>query len=1212
MLASFKTPSQPVASGLKWRRVDGNPPKGTKLDNDALSGALKKLSEEQTAAELAAQAAAQEEVAQAAAAAPTAKPPAAPTATPPLEFSQIQWDKFNVVDLRYDDYIQADASYFQPDAEGFKLPDELDLSFPEIIDHMNATPNLGQIQNPNAIASDIHKAYDFVNADSFNAVQGEFKKMTESMMGGFKNEGDTSETIYAARMDFPADAKVICIGDIHSGMIALVSALQALIENNYIDNSGLLQSGVYLIFLGDLVDRGLYGLEVLFVVMQLAIKEKNRGRVIVLNGNHEEKSTYEGYGFAHEVRSSSLCAECTDTDLLPVDEMLRCLPAVLFATLRGRRYQFCHGGIVFDESMVKKINLWYSNPYSTMTFVGAFTDSEGKGWLWNDFDVLEWITSDNITRGGDTKVVGSKDLVDYLSNTSIVLIVRGHEDKNRLRLDTASREGRRASTTPVDEKGNKDVIDIKCDVVTTSIAHPCKTCRGYNFETCPEDYFYVCLEPVERDSSSIATTLAPSPSSPETTPASDHVAPTPGPPPTTTPNASRVGPVTALPPPPAKTPAAPTAKPPAAPTTEKLTEARMEMKAAAPATSQVAKIKYTANKLQEALIHACGGIYREGLIEKLIEEMENVFCEHMGLRSDGIQTKELKAEAQTVAEALVEAEEKTEAEKEMISAALAREKEKSAKALAEAEETAMVERKESSAELAKAKANAEAQEAANAAALADIKATAEAQKAANAAELARVQAESIRALAEAEAKAGAEKAASDEAEKAKNKALADAVAVADALRIKLEKCSSGSDASPRPAADTSKLGGDEEEELMKSYLGALKDILQLRRQGKSNQPIFETYNEALAALPDSKVKEMYKKFMLVYLEEADADTLELMGLKPEEVNDNVLGFAEMMTIKLGETIDQPRHVRMQAIQNERNRKAEQEKARLETEELERKNFEKLAAMRAEVEQIYEETIPAIRELANGEGEFEVAEQRRLERSGELKLLLKTAPELKQLSNYQWQAMSSSGLRRAEIACLIHVLSQKSSPAQSQPFLQLLEKKLANMPKDGEEAPPPRPLPLPKGGRPPMLVLEGMEKRRLAVGSVNNLAPKVDEFEAPAVPMSRMSIQRSTAAAPKPPIPDISDGGGAVKPPPLPPPVPLPPPIPPGAVAPDTSDDPRDGDEDAGSMLRMQIEAQRRKREERAKAIERGEIQVVDPREARERALKEQKSKARMR
>ena len=138
---------------------------------------------------------------------------------------------------------------------------------------------------------------------------------------------------------------------------------------------------------------------------------------------------------------------------------------------------------------------------------------------------------------------------------------------------------------------------------------------------------------------------------------------------------------------------------------------------------------------------------------------------------------------------------------------------------------------------------------------------------------------------------------------------------------------------------------DDEAELLKSYLTALRDILIMRRQRKFVDTIFDRYNENLAQLPDKLVAEMYKNFMLIYLEEADKETLSRMTLKEDEVDDNVLGFAEMMTIKMGEMMDQPRHVRMAAFQNDKKRKADQEAQRLEKIERDRENFEKSAAMK---------------------------------------------------------------------------------------------------------------------------------------------------------------------------------------------------------------------------------------------------------------------------
>ena len=56
------------------------------------------------------------------------------------------------------------------------------------------------------------------------------------------------------------------------------------------------------------------------------------------------------------------------------------------------------------------------------------------------------------------------------------------------------------------------------------------------------------------------------------------------------------------------------------------------------------------------------------------------------------------------------------------------------------------------------------------------------------------------------------------------------------------------------------------------------------------------------------MRELYSSFMLIYVEEADDAVLERLGI--DEPDETCIGFAEMMTIKLGELMDQPRTVRL--------------------------------------------------------------------------------------------------------------------------------------------------------------------------------------------------------------------------------------------------------------------------------------------------------------
>ena len=266
----------------------------------------------------------------------------------------------------------------------------------------------------------------------------------------------------------------------------------------------------------------------------------------------------------------------------------------------------------------------------------------------------------------------------------------------------------------------------------------------------------------------------------------------------------------------------------------------------------------------------------------------------------------------------------------------------------------------------------------------------------------------------------------------------------DAMRLKRELEKLRAENRRLRLEGAGELQADDENELLMAYLSALRSILVMRRNGQFVESVFDTYNECLAQLPDSLVAEMYKNFMLIYLEEADDETLERMTLKPEDVDMAVLGFAEMMTIKLGEMMDQPRHVRIQAIQKEKQRKADLEKSRLEQQERDRANYAKIAAMKEEVAATFARSMPAIEALQRGEGDE--SEIRRYGRKLELQLLLKSPEEFKQLSKFQWQSMSTSGLRRDEICCLVHVLSNKKdvrghgprSPARPLPPTLLLD------------------------------------------------------------------------------------------------------------------------------------------------------------------------------
>lgn len=86
------------------------------------------------------------------------------------------------------------------------------------------------------------------------------------------------------------EAPLNVCGDIHGQITDLIE----------IFNAGLLPPNANYLFLGDYVDRGKYGTEVIFILLTLKILYPNK--VHLLRGNHETDSICRIYGFFDEVK----------------------------------------------------------------------------------------------------------------------------------------------------------------------------------------------------------------------------------------------------------------------------------------------------------------------------------------------------------------------------------------------------------------------------------------------------------------------------------------------------------------------------------------------------------------------------------------------------------------------------------------------------------------------------------------------------------------------------------------------------------------------------------------------------------------------------------------------------------------------------------------------------------------------------------------------
>jgi diadenosine tetraphosphatase ApaH/serine/threonine PP2A family protein phosphatase len=177
---------------------------------------------------------------------------------------------------------------------------------------------------------------------------------------------------------------IMLVGDIHGDVQALEFIIGKREEINCKN----------ILFLGDYVDRGLQGTEVLLRLFRMKIEDPQH--IFLLRGNHESVDMNLYYGFFEEIGLDR-------SFLLRVSRTYEKMPVA--AVLSG--HTFCvHGGIN-GTGNVTTIRKEESFPY-----------------LWNDPSVLPGLTTS--TRGSTVKEFGP-DIVDgFLETNNLERIIRGH------------------------------------------------------------------------------------------------------------------------------------------------------------------------------------------------------------------------------------------------------------------------------------------------------------------------------------------------------------------------------------------------------------------------------------------------------------------------------------------------------------------------------------------------------------------------------------------------------------------------------------------------------------------------------------------------------------------------------------------------------------------------------------------------------------------
>ncbi len=152
---------------------------------------------------------------------------------------------------------------------------------------------------------------------------------------------------YAQKKDCAPESYCVVLGDIHGSLHSFVRILWRLIIGGFMnENLVIIDPNGYMIFTGDLVDRGHYSLEVLFLAMILKIN--NPDRVVILRGNHEDLNMGVGnnlYTVRQELYDKFQQAEGIERIIGKLACFYDLLPHLLLFGSNKNYFIFSHAGV---------------------------------------------------------------------------------------------------------------------------------------------------------------------------------------------------------------------------------------------------------------------------------------------------------------------------------------------------------------------------------------------------------------------------------------------------------------------------------------------------------------------------------------------------------------------------------------------------------------------------------------------------------------------------------------------------------------------------------------------------------------------------------------------------------------------------------------------------------------------------------------------------
>lgn len=141
-------------------------------------------------------------------------------------------------------------------------------------------------------------AQSFTAKDLIETADAFIAKMADRLQHAQWIKGGTPDYLFVRKLILPAGSEIEFRGDLHGDVRSLIRWLDDLQAKGWLDKNNifkLVNKNQYLSFLGDYTDRGHYGAEVMYIIMQLFLH--NPDNVLIVRGNHEDEKVVSVYGF---------------------------------------------------------------------------------------------------------------------------------------------------------------------------------------------------------------------------------------------------------------------------------------------------------------------------------------------------------------------------------------------------------------------------------------------------------------------------------------------------------------------------------------------------------------------------------------------------------------------------------------------------------------------------------------------------------------------------------------------------------------------------------------------------------------------------------------------------------------------------------------------------------------------------------------------------